>query len=238
MANITKTLTYSIPDEMFSTETKLGKTSTQVYDGPDHIIMWVNKDTGYLEETHSPDEEPDCPFPLHLRREILRADTTENTIKIGLLWGGLETPKVYEVAVGPADQPNAITPDPSDLRQVYNEYALYPDYKAPLQFLTQQRDRSWNFLREERDHRLYMSDSKLAEDMPEGLKQQWREYRQKLRNLPKDWDGVPGYLVRFPLAPDEGIDPNFNDPQVPVIRIADRTEADNDAIGQFPNGVE
>lgn len=237
MANITKTLTYSIPDEMFSTETTLGKTSTQVYDGPDHIIMWVNKDTGHLEETHGPDEEPDCPLPLHLRREILRADTTENTIKIGLLWGGLETPKVYEVAVGPADQPNAITPDPSDLRQVYDEYALYPDYKAPLQFLTQQRDRSWEFFRQERDHRLYMSDSKLAEDMPEGLKQQWRDYRQKLRNLPEDWAGVPGIFIRFPLAPDEGPDPNFNDPQVPVIRIADRTEADNDAIGQLPSGA-
>lgn len=237
MANITKTLTYSIPDEMFSTETTLGKTSTQVYDGPDHIIMWVNKDTGYLEETHGPDEEPDCPLPLHLRREILRADTTENTIKIGLLWGGLETPKVYEVAVGPVDQPNAITPDPSDLRQVYDEYALYTDYKAPLQFLTQERDRSWEFFRQERDHRLYMSDSKLAEDMPEGLKQQWRDYRQKLRNLPEDWAGVPGIFIRFPLAPDEGPDPNFNDPHVPVIRIADRTEADNDAIGQLPSGA-
>ena len=237
MANITKTLTYSIPDEMFSTETTLGKTSTQVYDGPDHIIMWVNKDTGYLEETHGPDEEPDSPLPLHLRREILRADTTENTIKIGLLWGGLETPKVYEVAVGPEDQPNAITPDPSHIAEVYDQIALYPDYKAPLQFLTQKRDRSWEFFRQERDHRLYMSDSKLAEDMPEGLKQQWREYRQKLRNLPEDWAGVPGIFIRFPLAPDEGPDPNFNDPQVPVIRIADRTEADNDAIGQLPSGA-
>ena len=238
MENITKTLTYAIPDELYSTETKLGKTSTQVYNGPSEIILWVDKETGYLEQTHSLDEEPDCPLPIHLKREILRADTDENIIKIALLWGGIEAPKVYEVKVGPEDQPNAILADPSHIAEVYDQIALYNDYKAPLKFIEFDRDRSWNFLREERDHRLYMSDSKLAEDMPEGLKQQWRDYRQKLRNLPEDWAGVPGIFIRFPLAPDEGLDPNFNDPQVPVIMIADRTEADNDAIGQFPNGVE
>jgi len=238
MENITKTLTYSIPDELYSTETKLGKTSTQVYNGPSEIICWVNKETGYLEETHSPDEEPDCPLPLHLRREVLSANTDENIIKIALLWGGIEAPKVYEVKVGPEDQPNAILPDPSHIAEVYDEYALYNDYKAPLKFVEFDRDRSWNFLREERNHRLYMSDGKLAEDMPASLKQQWSDYRQKLRNMPNEWDGVPGYLVRFPIAPDEGVDPNFNDPEVPVIMIADRTEEDNDAIGQFPKGVE
>jgi hypothetical protein len=236
MANIKKTITYSIPDELYSTETKLGKKATMVFDGPSEIIMWVVKETGSLEQTHSPEEEPDSPLALHLRREVLRADSDENIIKIALLWGGIEAPKVYEVNVGPADQPNAILPDPTHLAEVYDEYSLYDDYKKPLKFIEFDRDRSWDFLRTERDHRLYMSDGKIAEDMPDSLKQKWKDYRSKLRSMPEDWAGIHGNLVRFPLAPDEGEDPNFNDPHVPVIRIADRTPADSLAISQFPKG--
>ena len=82
MANIKKTLTYAIPDYMYSGTTEQGKTSTQEYDGPDHIILWIDKETGYLEQCHAEHEEPDCPLPLNIRREILRADTNENTIKV------------------------------------------------------------------------------------------------------------------------------------------------------------
>ena len=240
MANIKKTLTYAIPDYMYSGTTEQGKTSTQEYDGPDHIILWIDKETGYLEQCHAEHEEPDCPLPLNIRREILRADTNENTIKIALLWGGVQEPKVYEVEVGPSDQPNAIVPDPTHLCEVYNEYALYADYKAPLQWAPMDRAAAvegWDFLRTERNTRLANSDGKIAEDMPESLKQAWRDYRQKLRDMPTDWADVPGYLVRFPESPDDGPDPNFNDPDVTVTRIADRSDDDVDAIGMLPNGV-
>ena len=55
--------------------------------------------------------------------------------------------------------------------------------------------------------------------------------------MPVTWDGVPGNLVRFPLAPDEGEDPNFNDEHVKVTMVAERTDADADAISMLPNGV-
>jgi len=242
MANITKTLTYAIPDYMYSNTTDQGKTSTQQYNGPDHIVLWIDKETGYLEQCHSPEEEPDCPLPLNIRREILRADTNENTIKIALLWGGVEEPKVYEVAVGPSDQPNAIIPDPTHVCEVYNEYALYADYTAPLQWAPMDRKshtEGWDgFLRQERNDRLAASDGKIAEDMPESLKSQWRAYRQKLRDMPVDWAGVPGYLVRFPVSPEDGPDPNFNDPDVNVTMIADRGDEDVAAIGMLPNNVD
>ena len=240
MANIKKTLTYAIPDKMYSGTTELGKTSTMQYDGPDHIILWIDKETGYLEQCHAPHEEPDSPLPLHLRREILSADNDINTIKIALLWGGIEEPKVYEVQVGPGDQPNAILPDPTHICEVYNEYALYPNYKGPLEWAPMDRAAAvegWNFLRQERNFRLSQSDGKIAEDMPEDLKQQWKDYRKKLRDMPTDWGDVPGYLVRFPFSPEDGEDPNFNDPDVDVIMIADRTDADADVIGMLPNGV-
>lgn len=240
MANIQKTLTYSIPDELYSTETTLGKTSTQTYNGPAEIVVWVDKDTGHVDQTWIPEEEPDYPLALNLRREILKADTDENTIKIALLYGGLEKPKLYEVAVGPSDQPNALLTDPSDLRIVFNDWDLPKDYKAPLKFATYDRDRTWDgFLRGVRNGKLAETDGRIAPDMPESMKQDWIDYRQKLRDMPTNWANVPGYLVRFPLSPDEGgVDIDFNDPEVDVIMIADRTADDADAISQLPNGAE
>jgi hypothetical protein len=73
MAKITKMLTYSIPDHLYSLENTLGKTSTQLYEGPEEIVMWLDKETGYLMEAYAPEDEPDRPLPLNLKREILKA---------------------------------------------------------------------------------------------------------------------------------------------------------------------
>ena len=209
MAHITKMLTYSIPDHLFSLENTLGKTSTQLYEGPDEIVMWLDKETGYLTQAFAPEDEPDRPLPLDLKREILKADSDINCCKIGLIYGGLEDPKIYEVSVGPVDQPNATVMDPSDIRIVYDKDSVTKDYKAPLKFFENKREYSIERIRSERDSRLAKSDGKIAPDMPEALKQQWLDYRQKLRDLPVDWADVPNYLVRFPRSPEDGPNMEF-----------------------------
>lgn len=232
-----KTLTYNIPDYIYSLENTLKKKATQEYDGPDYIILWVDIESGRIEQTFGPENEPDRPLPLNVRREILPANNTENAIKIGILYGGLATPKVYEVSVGPVDQPNAIVSDPTDLRTVYDESKIVEDYTAPLQFKPHTRDRSDEFIRSERNARLANSDSRVAPDMPEALRQQWLDYRQKLRDLPTDWADCPNWLIRFPLSPDETIDANFDDPEVRVIRIFQRSEEDKRKLLQLPPGA-
>lgn len=226
-----------MPDQLYSTETKLGKTSTQLYNGPDELILWVCKETGRILESFEAEDEPDRPLPLNIRREILRADSDENCIKIALIYGGLETPKVYEVAVGPVDQPNATIVDPSDIRTVYDREPVDADYHAPLEFFVYKRERSEEFIRNRRNSLLEASDGKVAPDMPEAIRQKWMDYRQKLRDFPEDWAGVPNYLIRFPLSPDQTINAEFEDPDVDVIRIEDRTDEDNDALSQLPPGV-
>jgi hypothetical protein len=238
MAKITKMLTYSVPDEMYSTATTLGKTSTQLYNGPAELILWISKDTGRVTQSWEAENEPAQPLPLDLKREILKADTDENCIRIGLIHSGFDKPKIYEVAVGPADAANATVVDPSDVRIVYNRETVDSDYTAPLSFFEYLRDRSIEFTKIERNSLLAASDSRLASDMPAALKEQWMTYRQKLRDLPADWAGVPGYLIRFPMSPDDSVDMEFNDPYVDVIRIADRTDIDNDALSQLPAGVK
>lgn len=230
-------LTYSVPDQLYSTANTLGKTSTQLYNGPDELILWVDKETGRIMQSFEAETEPDRPLPLDLRREILRADTNDNCIRIALIYGGLEKPKVYEVAVGPVDQPNATIADPSDIRIVYDRDTVTEDYTAPLKFFEYKRDRSMDFIRKRRNELLAASDGRISPDMPESLKSKWLDYRQKLRNLPDDWADVPGYLIRFPLSPDQEINPEFDDPDIDVIRIEDRTDEDNDALAQLPPGV-
>lgn len=230
-------LTYSIPDHLFSLENTLGKTSTQLYEGPDEIVMWLDKETGYLTQAFAPEDEPDRPLPLDLKREILKADSDINCCKIGLIYGGLEDPKIYEVSVGPVDQPNATVMDPSDIRIVYDKDSVTKDYKAPLKFFENKREYSIERIRSERDSRLAKSDGKIAPDMPEALKQQWLDYRQKLRDLPTDWADVPLYLVRFPRSPEDGPNMEFEHEHARVIRIADRDASDADALQNLPPGV-
>ena len=236
MPNISRLLRYSIPDVLYSTENTLGKTSTQLYEGPDQLVLWLDKETGRIMQSFSVEKEPDRPLPLDLKREILVADSDENCIKIALVYGGLEVPKIYEVAVGPTDQANAQLTDPSDIRIVYAEEPVNVDYKAPLQFNIYIRDRTDEFIRRERNSMLSASDGKIAPDMPEEMKQKWLDYRQKLRDLPADWADVPNFLIQFPRDPDDPFVP-FSDPHVKVIRISERTADDNDALSNLPPGV-
>lgn len=236
MAKISRLLRYSIPDVLYSTENTLGKTSTQLYEGPDQLVLWLDKETGRVMQSFAPEDEPDRPLPLDLKREILLADTDENCIKIGLIYGGLETPKIYEVEVGPSDQANAQLVDPSDIRTVYAREPVDADYKAPLQFMVYVRDRTDAFIRKERNSRLAASDGKIAPDMPEAMKQQWLDYRQKLRDLPSDWADVPNFLIQFPRPPDDPKEP-FSDPHVKVIRIHERDASDIEALSNLPPGV-
>ena len=99
------------------------------------------------------------------------------------------------------------------------------------------RDRSLQFIKDERNAKLANSDGKIASDMPAALKEEWIVYRQKLRDMPVDWAGVPFYLVRYPASPDDKFNPDFDDPEVTVIRVEDRTEEDNDALAQLPANV-
>jgi len=238
MTTVTRLLTYAVPDEMYSTATTLGKTSTQLYEGPAEIILWVDDESGILEEIWSaPDDLTERDPALNQRVEILRADSDINCMKIGLIYGGLATPKVYEIEVGPSDLPNNSISDPSDIRAIYKIHTVEQDYTADLEFVTQDRDRSDAFIRDERNSRLSASDSKLASDMPEALRTAWMNYRQRLRDLPSEWTDTPNELIKFPPAPDETYDTDFDDDQVPVIMIADRTDDDADAIAQLPNGV-
>ena len=250
MAHVQKTVTFDLPDEWqmaAPVTTALGKTSTQDYDGPETILLWVDKETGYIEQSWDKDHPCDRPVPLHLEVKELHADSDENMIKIAILHSGMSVePKLYEIAVGPEGDKNNVIIDPSDPRWIYSENDINVDYTKPLvfkgdsEFCEQQEAKtgkrviSDEFIREKRNSKLLQSDGRVPADMPSELKEKWVAYRQKLRDIPADWADVPNHLIKFPDTPDEDY-PNveMDDPEHPVIKIADRTAADNDAIAQL-----
>ena len=238
MAHIQKVVTYDIPDEFEqAVPTKaLGKTSTQSYDGPSTLILWIDKETKDIEQTWDKDDYTDRPVPLNLEVKELNADTDENTIKIALLFGGFAERKLYEVAVGPVADDNIVIVDPSDPRMIYSENDIIDDYTKPLVFRTDFRRQTDEFIREERNAKLKQSDGRIADDMPESVKAEWKAYRQKLRDIPADWAAVPNHLVRWPTDPDGEYDyPYVRDenPDHKVIQISERTAEDADAIAQL-----
>jgi len=238
MAHVQKVVTYDLPDEFEqAVPTKaLGKTSTQSYDGPETLILWIDKETKDIEQTWDKDDYTDRPVPSNCEVAELNADTDENAIKIGILFGGFAERKLYEVAVGPVEDDNVVIVDPSDPRMIYSENDIVDDYTKPLVFRTDFRRYDDDFIRSERNGKLKQSDSRISEDMPEALKAEWMAYRQKLRDIPADWAAVPNHLVRFPTAPDGEYDdpyPRDEDPEHKVIQIAERTADDADAIAQL-----
>jgi hypothetical protein len=238
MAHVQKVVTYDVPDEFEqAVPTKaLDKTSTQSYDGPSTLILWLDKETKDIEQTWDKDDYTDRPVPLNLEVKELNADTDENTIKIGILFGGFGERKLYEIKVGPVEDDNVVIPDPSDPRMIFSENDIIDDYTKPLVFRTDFRRRDDAFIREERNAKLKQSDSRIAEDMPDEVKAKWLAYRQKLRDIPADWAAVPNHLIRWPTDPDGEYDDPYvrdEDPEHKVILVAERTADDADALAQL-----
>ena len=230
-------LTYPIPDELYSSTRTLGKTSTQEYIGPESLWLYLNED-GRIINSFAPDElPPEESRGLDETVVEFVPETDEDYIKIMILYSHW-TPKEYEISVGPAEDPNIVLSDPTDIIMVFDEIQIVDDYTAPLEFLvyTRYKDRSDEWLRGIRDSALAESDGKIAPDMPDALRQEWLDYRQRLRDFPVIYADVPNWLIRFPLAPDEE-ENDMNDPEVDVIMIADRTAADQAAIDQLPTGL-
>ena len=245
---IVKEVTYKIPNERFGMDDSEGKTSKMTYTGPSRLVLYMDKETHKVVDSWHPDEVPEQPLPLHLYTLELNSDTSENILRMMLLWGGIPITKLYEVAVGPDTEPNARLVDPTDVREVYripvddwdgekwlplqyiNHFKNYTDNRADDGFDSW----TWDLVRAKRNHALGESDNSVNEDMPADLKDKWLDYRKKLRDLPADWADVPVDLIREPRAPDDDSpDMMLDDPDKPYIKKADRTEEDKLILKQF-----
>ncbi len=240
-----RTITYKMPNERYGTDDSMGKTSTCEFNGPDKLVCWVinNEDDTRVVDSFPENEVPARPTPLNYT--VVEIDSTksdENALLVGLLWGGIGEMRHLEVNNGVDAIPNKVIADPTDIREIFDKpaamygYDLNTETWAPLVYCTGDTlDRTDESVRGIRDGLLFPTDSKIADDMPAALKQEWLDFRSTLRELPTLTADIPNNLIGYPTAPDE---PDPLDLLENFVSIADRTAADQDAIdSQLPDNI-
>lgn len=177
-----------------------GKTRKYTYHGPEKIYLQISKETGRevagpLTEEDKADGRPipidaylyevDCttnPLVCQLRAPIID-ELQESYINEDIWHPG--SPDIegydrlsYQLPLMPSD-----VFDKSSVR-IENDEIVFDAWTAQKKLLDRDEWLTWDEVRAHRDRLLTGSDSSLAEDMPESLKNEWKEYRQKLRDLP------------------------------------------------------
>jgi hypothetical protein len=214
------TFTYKIPDDFRGDTFELGKTGTFTYKGPRYLTFEVDKETGretgwcliYPEELERPTPENveririDCAETENgLLCEIANDQGDPRAVKFRLLreWEmHYESPEGYE---------NLVRPVQYEPRDIYDEFNITYDFDTgefniPLHTWDTDMDTSvtWDDIRKHRDDLLKESDGAVAEDMPESIKNEWKAYRQLLRDLPTALAEFEPFIAAqmFPRAPD------------------------------------
>jgi len=247
MANITKTVTYKIPNERYGTDDSMGKESTQEYNGPASLMLFMDKETNMVKEVQDMADLCGQPTPLDFYELVLDCEESdENCIRCGLIGPTDEdgaTPfgfiKVYEVAVGPSSARNNTVLDTTYPSEVYDQNSVVhgynpdtgwsaltyetgvvgDDYGQTAEFNPGRDNWDIEFIRSTRNDQLEATDASTSEDMPTELKQGWIDYRSALRNLPADWEGVPLDLIVFPRAPGEAINDELDDVDYAHVKV-------------------
>jgi len=198
-----------------------GKTRTCTYDGPDKIYLQIGED-GI--ETHGPLTAEDLMDgrPIPLDATLFEIDCTEYPLICQLR--APIVPLVQETR-GTEIIPHPHSPIiegypqfkyalPLFPEDVYNRYSVkvidglptLQVWTAIQKLLDKDTPMTWEDIRDHRTKMLNNSDSQIAEDMPQYVKDVWKEYRQRLRDLPGVLEaaGVPPSIAyyMFPLTPD------------------------------------
>ena len=198
-----------------------GKTRTCTYDGPDRIYLYIGEDG---RENHGPVTAEDLADgrPLPADATLFEIDCTTYPLICQLR--GPVVPHTQETR-SPEHVPHPHSPViegypqfkyslPLFPEDIYNRYSVkIIDGQPTLQVWTAiqkllDRDdpMTWDDIRDHRNKMLSNSDSQIAEDMPENVKDVWKAYRQKLRDLPTvmQANSVPPSIAyyMFPNTPD------------------------------------
>jgi len=216
---VNKTIIFPVPTEWLGAEQDDLNVGVATYVGPKNLKLWLKLD----ENNNKTDEVFDCldpsvagytDPPADIYVVDLNAD--EHPEQAAALFGGIAGPRFIEVNAGPTSEPNPYIEDPAHFSEVYDMKSFGWDpnlnsgaggWKTPKfsQELVEEDIFGWDWVRKTRNAMLSGSDSRIPEDAPEAFKATWKEYRQKLRDLPTDWVGVgtATYLIVWPRDPDQ-----------------------------------
>ena len=215
-----------------------GKQRDQTYDGPDKIFLQINAEGkevyGPLTEDDIADGRPkpldvvqwyevDCARSnLHtlicqLRGPVINEKEEDRGAGTDVIHAG--SPKVDGDVYPQFTYSSTLFPDDVynwESITVANPGSAGPDDISIQAFTPKEKmngvdfDKTWDHVREHRNKVLANSDGQIAEDMPDTLKTQWKDYRQSLRDLPAKMQAAgvhPNFAdMMFPM------EPNFTNP--------------------------
>ena len=230
MANINKTFLFPVPTVWHGQDQDDAQVGVDTYVGPQNLSVILkldgsgNKTSEIFEvyDTNGP-EFPTPPVDTY----VVNLDADKYPIHAAAMYGGVSAPSKLEVVAGPSTEPNPKIQDPLHFHEVYDMRSFTYDptlnsgaggwstpkfaNQVPGPGETDDNSFGWEWVRDNRNHLLEASDSKIAEDMPEALKNRWKAYRQKLRELPTEWAGIgtATHLLVWPMSPEDEDNPNF-----------------------------
>jgi len=226
MANITKTFLYPVPTVWMGQDQDDLQVGVATYNGPKDLKVFMELDengdkTDIVHDTMDP-ARADFPPTIPANMYVVDLDASKYPNVAAAMFGGIAGPDFIEVAVGPSSDPNPLIQDPSHFHEVYDMGSFGWDptlnsgaggWKTPrFSFVnTDEPDKGsydysfgWDWVRYNRNRMLIGSDGRIPADAPESLTIRWKEYRQKLRDLPAAWAGVgtATHLIVWPRDPD------------------------------------
>ena len=221
---VSKTFIFPVPTQWLGQEQDDANAGVATYNGPKNLKVWLRLDangnkTDEIVDTVDPTKEdyPD-PLPADIYAVDLDADLYPETA--AALYGGIAGPLHIEVQAGPSSDPNPYIDDPAHFHEVYDMESFGWDpalnsgaggWKTPkYSHADENPDGSdttfgWEWVRTIRNNMLTACDNRVPTDAANtSFAQEWKDYRQKLRDLPADWVGVgtATHLIVWPRDPD------------------------------------
>lgn len=204
--NITVNFTYTCPDEPYVDTTANNTEVSATYNGPDTWWVFIDNETnlwtGATFTASSNGENIAAPEGL----SKVTINSNDNPVLVSLI-----DPAGFTMITTKAAVNETITlADDTTVTHTY-DYPLdpqefidgattaYADDSWTWDYITAQV--SWTEILEARNAMLESSDYRIADDMPDSIKQPWIDYRQALRDLPTQWQGVDTWKVEFPEEP-------------------------------------
>lgn len=182
---------YDAPDDYLSQTNELGKTGNWVYNGPDKIWVFVNKETLVYEGRFLTEKEDGADVPTPLHQYKVEIDCASNPLLCTIF--GADQIRDYNLL----DQYEEVMPDgtvygrpmtpPPDHTYELLDIKYDPatgSFVQPYPWKKPHMD--WELMRLWRNNQLIATDDQgNAYDMPANLKAKWEEYRQALRDMPQ-----------------------------------------------------
>lgn len=208
MPEITRTkitFTYDVPDQYLYQTNTLKKTNEWTYEGPDKFWIFIDNETKKINSRFhytERDNGADVPSPEGMTKVLV--DANVNPVLASLIYTEVDYGSLPHTTENlPEGQtyghPVPLPPDHTyEITEiVYN--AETGEFVTPYPWKKPHMD--WDTLIAVRNNMLLSSDTPYAVATGE-LKDQWAEYRQKLRELPTTFAGVDPWKVAFPLDPN------------------------------------